>query len=277
MTRAVKVEALKPWSTVRTRYCSRARAVGGVGLRAGEHPEVVGGVAEVGSGADGLDGRGRAGAAPPRSVGTTAHQRAGRRRGAVGRVEVEHRPQAEGAGGQGAGRCASWARGAAPEAAMAGRAASTAGGQRAAGGAVVGEGRPLGGVGERRRGAGGATRPRSVRVAGQLDGGVLAVVEEALGAPDVADGGVGHDHALQAGRDVRWVGRRVGARPEAEPGDPAVLDGARVGAAMPSTLPSLVTDDQLDYASTLMTRNLLTADQVAARLGVQAPRPSTPT
>jgi hypothetical protein len=42
---------------------------------------------------------------------------------------------------------------------------------------------------------------------GQLDGVVLAVVVEALEAPDVADLGVGHDHALEPGR--RLDGRRV--------------------------------------------------------------------
>jgi hypothetical protein len=31
ITRAVKVEALKPWSTVSIRYCSMARATSGVG------------------------------------------------------------------------------------------------------------------------------------------------------------------------------------------------------------------------------------------------------
>src|SRR5690606_31676989 len=35
-----------------------------------------------------------------------------------------------------------------------------------------------------------------------LDGGVLAVVEEALPAPDVAEGGVGGDDALQAAGDL---------------------------------------------------------------------------
>ena len=33
MTRAVKVDELKPWSTVRIRYCSRARASAGSGCR----------------------------------------------------------------------------------------------------------------------------------------------------------------------------------------------------------------------------------------------------
>ena len=47
ITRAVNVEALKPWSTVSMRYCSTARACSGVRLLAGEHREVVRGVAEV--------------------------------------------------------------------------------------------------------------------------------------------------------------------------------------------------------------------------------------
>ena len=46
---------------------------------------------------------------------------------------------------------------------------------------------------------------------GQLDGVVLAVVVEALEAPDVADLGLGHDHALEPGRrlDGRGVHHRL--------------------------------------------------------------------
>ena len=54
MTRAVNVEALKPWSIVEIRYCSTARARGRIGLLAGEHVEVVGAVAEVGARRDRL-------------------------------------------------------------------------------------------------------------------------------------------------------------------------------------------------------------------------------
>ena len=46
----------------------------------------------------------------------------------------------------------------------------------------------------------------------QLDGVVLAVVEEALLAADVADARLGHDHALEAPRDVR---RRLAGGTEA--------------------------------------------------------------
>ncbi len=50
---------------------------------------------------------------------------------------------------------------------------------------------------------------------GQLDGGVLPVVEEALLAADVADGRLGHDDTLEPGRDVP---ARLGGGPDA--GDP---------------------------------------------------------
>ena len=50
---------------------------------------------------------------------------------------------------------------------------------------------------------------------GQVDGGVLPVVEEAFLASDVADGRLGHDDTLEPGRDVP---ARLGGGPDA--GDP---------------------------------------------------------
>ena len=64
MTRAVKVDALKPWSMVVIWYCSTARRVVGIGHLAGEHVEVVGGVAEVGARLDRLETLPQAVAAP---------------------------------------------------------------------------------------------------------------------------------------------------------------------------------------------------------------------
>ena len=55
MTRAVKVDALKPWSIVEMRYCSIARRVLGRGHLAGEHVEVVRRVGEVGMRRDRLE------------------------------------------------------------------------------------------------------------------------------------------------------------------------------------------------------------------------------
>ena len=64
MTRAVNVEALKPWSMVSIWYCSTARALSGSGALAGEHPQVVGAVAQVGVGVDRLVALARAGTGP---------------------------------------------------------------------------------------------------------------------------------------------------------------------------------------------------------------------
>ena len=54
MTLAVNVDALNPWSIVVIWYCSTPRPGLGVGLLAVHHPEVVGAVAEVVAGCDGL-------------------------------------------------------------------------------------------------------------------------------------------------------------------------------------------------------------------------------
>ena len=53
MTRAVKVEALKPWSMVRMRYCSTARTWAGSASTSGEHPQVVGRIRQVRAGGNG--------------------------------------------------------------------------------------------------------------------------------------------------------------------------------------------------------------------------------
>ena len=55
ITRAVNVDALKPWSIVEMRYCSTARACSGVGNLALHHVEVVRRVREVGVRVDRLE------------------------------------------------------------------------------------------------------------------------------------------------------------------------------------------------------------------------------
>ena len=53
-TRAVKVDALNPWSMVSTMYCSMARAWAAVGSSPVEHVQVVGHEAEIGPRLNGL-------------------------------------------------------------------------------------------------------------------------------------------------------------------------------------------------------------------------------
>ena len=194
MTRAVKVEALKPWSIVATRYCSTARASRAVGSLARHHAQVVLGVTEARVRRDGLE-------ALVQPVGRGEDRRRDRDRGHGGGellvlVAVVEGPQAGDAAPRGQGGAQHLER---------------VGRRRADGGQQVGEAgrhdaeapdrrgerRELAGVGEV---AVEEQVPRLLEadLLGQLDGGVLAVVEEALVAADVAELGVGDDDLGQA-------------------------------------------------------------------------------
>ena len=95
-TRAVNVEALKPWSTVRMRYCSRARTAAGWGSSPVDSYRYGRDVAERGVWMN-----------QPPSVGEPVQsgEHGGYERGhlqrlctAGGLVEIEQRPQTEGVG-----------------------------------------------------------------------------------------------------------------------------------------------------------------------------------
>ena len=179
---------------------------------AGEHAQVVGGVAE-------RRGRARSAASPwPRRwraatrVGTSATRaRASSRRAASSMSSMGRRPRAPPVRASPVASCDSGRRAGGGDG---GEGGEHRRGQGPAGGGGGVEGLPLGGVGEV---AEQEEVPHVLEAAGlgQLDGGVLAVVEEALGAADVADRGVGHDEALEPGRGHggdREVGRSGAGR-----------------------------------------------------------------
>ena len=208
MTRAVKVEALKPWSMVAMRYCSSARAPGRRrarcrrSSRAGWRP-CPGRVAA-------RSGRDRAGAGRARPPASGSPRPASGRRDDARPVDVEDRPHLVRPRPPPTARCA--ARRAGPARPTAGDGASAPApptvGHHPQRRHLAGEGPALG----RRRAGGprrtGTRRPRTSTMLGQVDGRVLAVVVEALAAPDVADGGVGDGHPLEAGRDLDEEGLR---------------------------------------------------------------------
>ena len=228
MTRAVNVEALKPWSTVVIWYCSMPRARSGLGHLAGDHVEVVGRVAQVGVGVDGLLAVVQAveGGQRGRHDGTDLH-------GVVAQLlggDVERRLEVEGRADERDDR------------------AQAVEGQEALG--RLGDGREL--SGDRRRqhpvghdlGLEGLPLGRRGQLAlehqvpdvlqrpllGQVRGRVLAVVVEALLAPDVAHRRLGHDHPGQAlgGLHVPRVGDRLDGRdlqqvPQRDDADDAVV------------------------------------------------------
>ena len=200
MTRAVNVDALKPWSMVAIRYCSRARARSGSGSSPVSIQRRLAAVPR--------SGRGSIGSRPCRSWYSAASERR-RHRGQRQRVEPA----------LGRGRCR------APAASRARRRRATArcAARRAGPAARGGDGGQH--AADRGRARSAAARPRRRRpgarsasgrcpstnrcqtssnehVPGQVDRRVLAVVVEALAAPDVADRGVGDHHPLETGRDL---------------------------------------------------------------------------
>ena len=188
-----------------------ARACSAVGLLAGQHVEVVGGEAEI---VPRLDRLVPCRAAGGRRPGSSAPPRTGR---APGRTARRRRCR-----GSGASRARRRARdtavrstsSGAPTRASAGSSVREPGRQRAPPADLVAEGRRGRRVGQL---APEQEVPDVLERArlGQVDGGVLPVVEEALLAAHVADGRLGHDDALEPGRDVP---ARLGGGPDA--GDP---------------------------------------------------------
>ncbi len=196
-TRAVNVEALKPWSIVRIMYCSIALACRWARLPTREHVEVVGRRAQVvprlerllplpepvRRGQDGRDDRAEPEGLVRQLVGVDV----------VRRSPTELRPQQRDRGAQHVERRTPL------------RQRREQGGQtRRHDPSAVGPPPrtpprpPLRGA---RRGTTGARRPRAISIR-QIHGGVLPVVEEALLPAHVADRGLGHDDAFEPGRDV---------------------------------------------------------------------------
>ena len=170
----------------------------GGGFGAVDHPQVVGGVAEVGPGRDRLLTRATGGAGrPPRwaspppagSRRPAARRRRCRRSGGTLRPRP---PPTAPCAGRPAGRGPEPGR-RRPGPPRRGRRAGAA--PAATSAAKAARARPLG------QGPVDEQGPHVLEGAalGQLDPGVLAVVEEPLLAPHVADLGLGHHHPLQAG------------------------------------------------------------------------------
>ena len=204
MTRAVNVEALKPWSMVSIWYCSTARATSGSGRSPRQHPQVVVAVAEVGVGVDGVQ---------PLAQAVQGHdERRHRRADAAGRWTAALRAAMSSHGRKpwlwptSDTALRSWSMSGPPDAAMLGQQPThRRRGRCAAAAHLVGE-RPA--LGRRRQVALEQQEPHVLQRAlvGQLDRRVLAVVVEALEAADVADLRLGDDHALEPGGASIWPG-----------------------------------------------------------------------
>ncbi len=164
---------------------------------------------------------------------------------ALGLVEVEQGKEPEGTGGQSQtgvelGERRGTRRG------DGGQGGQHRGSQPTPGGEAIGEGRPFVGLRER------AEEQEVHHVleragGGQLDRRELAVVEEALGAADVADRRVGDDQALESGRGSGRGGGRVGRGGGGGAGRSGGARGSSGGRVHAPVVPRPPREINLDY------------------------------